>query len=548
MTAPGPVTKLQRSFAYRLSKWFPSEMLRWMDLVSTELDGGGGIVNSVAGTAPIVSSGGVNPNISLNPIANANVAAGAAIDPAKLSNSAAPNGDVLSLVAGVPTWSLPSSTAFTPTTPAAWNPAPTTVGGALDELILNRNVYIFRPAEPAPSGNVFATWPALYAALQADPGRGKTILFDDALAAVAIPVGAYDFGEGCLFRGILPAINSASPNRVQVTCPNGVTFTSPLYEVSDIQLTYSGVGALMTIPGDARNRVFYLTRNGRTNSTGAGGRIFDVPAAAIWNTVLLDLATIVVAGGGFFAVVAAAATQFALRAVESGSTAIRVPANCLSGLAGPTYQFISDIPGNIVLAQASMPGGLITVGPQNATNVKVTSLTDANNSVTFGTNANDGGINVFDMTPSVARTITLTSPTIKGTIVKIANLGVVDITMTYSTALATPAQQSYIGPLSSLEVIWNGTAWDVMKPQLQKGSAALVNGVSAAIPADVTGGAIGIAIMTAWNGVSAGARIGDLVNGTKAGGGSFKIHSVTAASGADLATDQGTYMWHLQVS
>lgn len=547
MTTAGPVTKLQRSFAYRLAKIFPPGMLRWMDVVSAELDGGGGLVNSVTGTAPIVSSGGVNPNISLNPITDAKIAVGAAIAPAKLSNSGAPNGDVLQLVAGVPTWGLPSATAFTPSTPAAWNPAPTTVGGALDELIINRDIYIFRPTEPAPSGNVFATWAALYAALQADPGRGKTIYFDDALAAVTIPVGAYDFGEGCTFRGILPAVNSASTNRVQVSCANGVTFTSALYEVSDVQLTYSGVGALMTIPNDGRIHIFYLTRNGRTNSTGAGGRIFDVPAGVSFSPVLLDLGTIVVAGGGFFAVIAAAATLFSLRAVESYSTAIRIPANCLSGAGGPTYQFLSDIPGNIVMAQAAMPGGLITVDPQNATSVKVTTLTDANNSITFGTNANDGGINVFDMTPSIARTITLTSPTIKGTIVKIANLGVVDITMTYSTALTTPATQSYIGPLSSLEVVWNGTVWLVIRPQLQKGSAALVTGVSAAIPADVTAGTVGVAIMTTWNGVSAGARIGDLVNGTKAGGGSFKIHSVTPASGADLATDQGTYMWHLQV-
>lgn len=48
MTAPGPVAKLQRSFAYRVSKLFPGEFLRWIDAVSDFIDNsttGGGAVS-----------------------------------------------------------------------------------------------------------------------------------------------------------------------------------------------------------------------------------------------------------------------------------------------------------------------------------------------------------------------------------------------------------------------------------------------------------------------------------------------------------------------
>jgi hypothetical protein len=221
-----------------------------------------------------------------------------------------------------------------------------------------RQQLIFRPGEPAPAGNVFATWEALVA-FAAQTAAPKTIIFDDTLAAVVIPVGAWELGAGCTFRGLLPAINSASPNRVQVSCANGVTLTTPLYEIQDIQLTYSGVGALMTIPGDARNRVFYMSKNGRTSSTGAGGRIFDVSAGSIWTAVMFDLAVIVVAGGGLFFNVIAGATQAGIRCVQSGGTFNRVPANCVAGPAGPAYQFIADELNQITAAQAGMPGGVI---------------------------------------------------------------------------------------------------------------------------------------------------------------------------------------------
>lgn len=221
-----------------------------------------------------------------------------------------------------------------------------------------RSSLIFRPGEPNPASNVFASWAVLIAAAASIPAP-KTIIFDDTLAAVNIPVGAWDFGAGCTFRGLLPAINSASPNRVQVTCPQGVTFTTPLYELSDVQITYSGTGALMTVPGDAKNRVFYMTRNARTSSTGVAGRIFDVPAGAVWTAVLFDISTILVAGGGLFSVAYAGTTQMSLRAVESGGTTGRVPANCLAGPAGPTYSIIADELTQIATAQAGMPGGVV---------------------------------------------------------------------------------------------------------------------------------------------------------------------------------------------
>lgn len=221
---------------------------------------------------------------------------------------------------------------------------------------------IFRPGEPNPSGNVFATWPALYAASLLIP-QPKSVFFDNTLAATNIPVGAYDFGENCVWAGLVPPGQGAL-NRVVVTCPDGVTLTTPLREIADIQLLYTGTHSLMTMP-DTRFWKIYVTRVGRVTCSGAGGSVFNFPTGTQGGIFLEDLASVTVSGGGFIWDVAAGAVDVEIHCMDpdtfgGGPTSNQVPVNVLKGAAGPAYFFFSTRLLQVQSAQASMPGGVIT--------------------------------------------------------------------------------------------------------------------------------------------------------------------------------------------
>jgi hypothetical protein len=64
------------------------------------------------------------------------------------------------------------------------------VQDAIDELKASGGTLIFRPGEPSPVGNVYASWTLLYAAFTATQGP-QTIVFDNSLAPCLIPAGAY---------------------------------------------------------------------------------------------------------------------------------------------------------------------------------------------------------------------------------------------------------------------------------------------------------------------------------------------------------------------
>jgi hypothetical protein len=228
-------------------------------------------------------------------------------------------------------------------------------------IVSNAQAFVFRPTA-INHGNVYGTWASLMTAVGKVLDEPKTIWFDDSLAAVAIPVGAYDMGVACSFQGVLtPApANSASTNRVEVTCPQGVSF-SFLQEIKDIRLTYSGTGHLIEVPTDGRIHNFFMRGFARTNSTGAAGAIFGVGTGAIFAATLYDFAAIIVAGGGFFWDVAAGAIEADLNVPSSLIVTSVVPTNSLKQAAGPANVFTASTTNLISLAQASMPGGVIAV-------------------------------------------------------------------------------------------------------------------------------------------------------------------------------------------
>jgi hypothetical protein len=267
-----------------------------------------------------------------------------------------------------------SAVPFAPFVPATWNPVPADVATALDELALERAEFVFQPSGTA-AGNVFTSWAALYAAALATPGP-KTIYFDSQFTGVGgvctIPAGTYDFGRGCVFQGLLPG-TTATANRVDIVCPNGVVFTTPIEEVRHARLTYSGSGTLMTIPATPAGVIwhFSLYDYSRLNSTGSG-TFFDVPANTNFLFTLYDSAVLnVPTAGGLYVNVSGntAGTGFTLAVNNTGSVNGVIPINCFAGPVGPGYAFAATRLSLFTLGtqvpplaqQNGMPGGVITV-------------------------------------------------------------------------------------------------------------------------------------------------------------------------------------------
>lgn len=220
---------------------------------------------------------------------------------------------------------------------------------------------VFQPGG-SNTGNVFADWTQLYAA-SLSVTRPLTIVFDDRFAACNIPVGAYDFGRDCKFKGKTPNQQGAASNRVEVTCPDGVTFTTPLQTIEDIRLTYTGTHGLMPIPADGKLYHTFITRWGRVNATGAGGSVFQLTAGCNLLLTMQDYSQSQVSGGGFLADCTGgdATTSLEIDVVPNTATSNQIAANQLKGPVGPTYTFTATVQGSFNATQSSMPGGVITV-------------------------------------------------------------------------------------------------------------------------------------------------------------------------------------------
>jgi hypothetical protein len=134
-----------------------------------------------------------------------------------------------------------------------------------------------------------------------------------------------------------------------------------------------------------------------------------------------------------------------------------------------------------------------------------------------------------------------------GTRFKLKNDSLFFITLAFTVAGGNPNGQTYIGPNGSVDMFYQGgVGWQCDNP-IQSGTVALTNGVSALIPADVTAQSAITASLKTFSGAAGviGALAADRVVGTRAGGGGFKLTSYVLATGAVVATDQGTYDWRV---
>lgn len=183
--------------------------------------------------------------------------------------------------------------------------------------------FVWRPNEPNPGGNVFATWVTLYAALSAAQGT-KLVVVDTSLAPATIPSGAYNV-DGVTFEGFRQAATQTIVTladgalltdlrwltgidlQTQTTGANQLAFTSSnpvlglersmiqaVSGVAPIQYSIAGspglqIGLLLgSFLGDAISPVLDL------GATGQAGIFLDDVAGATNNCVSGDPGSLVV--------------------------------------------------------------------------------------------------------------------------------------------------------------------------------------------------------------------------------------------------------------
>jgi hypothetical protein len=159
-------------------------------------------------------------------------------------------------------------------------------------------------------------------------------------------------------------------------------------------------------------------------------------------------------------------------------------------------------------------------------------------------NGVDLGVNHIIFGPAAPITLTVRRPT-NGTRLCMKNQSAFAVTLDFG-ALGITGDPSYIGPYGYAEVFFSSGTW-MVEEQQQSGTAVLVNGVSALIPADISASSVIVCTLKTFSGAAGipAALSGGRVNGTRGAGGGFVITSFLLATGAVVATDQGTYDWHV---
>lgn len=179
--------------------------------------------------------------------------------------------------------------------------------------------------------------------------------------------------------------------------------------------------------------------------------------------------------------------------------------------------------------------------------VRTAALADANQTIDFNTftagavKAINAGENLFTIAPTAERTLTINTPSARGTRLRIKNTTQFACPLTFVGT--STGGLSYIPAFGYFEAFY-ATNWNVFN-DVQSGKVTLTNGVSALIPADITAQSAIVATLNDINGSATTgpvwvAKPADRVVGTRAGGGGFKITGTTNA-GATNAADNGIY-------
>jgi hypothetical protein len=216
-------------------------------------------------------------------------------------------------------------------------------------------VLVYRPGEPNPGGNVFATWAGVYAASSAIQGQ-HVIQIDDTLVSPAtVPAGTYDLYD-VILAGSLSKFNATGTLAV-LEFEDGASVTN-LTQITDfldvVSASTSPVLSAPTTPG------FHglVIRTGVELSSNTGVPFIDIPAGSVF-IVAMDLASTLSTdalsiSGGAGAVYAGEATT--------------VLGDAIVGASGLMIFVIEKFTLGVETAQAGFAGtitGLLTLQPQS---------------------------------------------------------------------------------------------------------------------------------------------------------------------------------------
>lgn len=141
--------------------------------------------------------------------------------------------------------------------------------------------FVFQPGGTAVN-NTYTTWASLYSALQLTQGS-RDIVFDATFLPCNIPAGTYSL-DNVTFRGL------ANISETQVTCDNGVIFTSFPALTGGIIFTSNSAAPIYTVPVGGVENISLALGAGIFNF-GTSAQIIDVPSTSTF-VLLLDEAQV----------------------------------------------------------------------------------------------------------------------------------------------------------------------------------------------------------------------------------------------------------------
>jgi hypothetical protein len=151
-------------------------------------------------------------------------------------------------------------------------------GPSLDLGILQE--FVYRPGEPSPSGNVYASWAALVAAVALVPGAlgVKAVSLDDSISPIDLPPGAWNFGSYTILQSgrrsvLFPMV---------VTIEDGCTLVG-IFDLVNLSITSLSTTFVIDVPS-ADHPTYLLRENTQIDQTVPGATFFRVasPGNAIF--------------------------------------------------------------------------------------------------------------------------------------------------------------------------------------------------------------------------------------------------------------------------
>jgi hypothetical protein len=486
----GPLTKLQRSFAYRVSPLFPSGMLRWIDAVS-------GFIDNFTGGGTQLQERWVNEG------GNDTTGDGSFDNPFLTVAAAMASITDATVTKPYTVWVAPGiyATAFT----------------------LKPNVYIVGAGSGA--GNPFGA-----------PLTGATVLaptaaqvLDASWAGATVNSGGI---TGCCFSTVLKAdfaaIGSLANSSIKlqdILTESAITIIgNSNYEsvtmhnvyvnaTVDITLTNVGESILTNIVSDFVGAV-------RINQSGAFQGFHFLSGLAIYTLALTWTSALI-------------ANNMIVIAPELGCVNGTAKTGIGVSTSGAGVSLNAPLAWNVAMSDAA---NRLSFG-----NVAAATMVGIN-----------GGTNVVTCTPTANRVLTIDpqAQSTRPTTIIVRNRAAVgsgfNIDLTLNTLTLASGSPTYVPPGGEVLIRENfiDSTWTV-QPYVQAGSVALTNGVSANIPADINAASRIVMSLKTVSGAFGTPVTTTRTNGTRVGGGLFVITSTLPATGATVTTDQGTYDWFI---